>query len=267
MRLIINRAMALFFLFVLLFPFSAQAVNKTLEIEIKGDMAEVTLIKGKVDLVKKGAVKAQPLSLGDLVADGDRISTGKNSRLELKLPDNSLIRFDELTSFNLVTVKYDKKTKERDVNVSMVLGKIWAKVSKIFGRRARFRVSTRTAIAGVRGTVYRVNVNDDKSVVVKVYWGEVGVSSVPKPDAALQSQQIMKPDKVLGPYPVSGPHPVSMEEWTYIVKSMQQIIIRPDGTATKPFSFLADEDLNDWVRWNQELDNVSGVGDQGSVGQ
>ena len=106
----------------------------------------------------------------------------------------------------------------------------------------------------MRGTIYRVNVEEDNSVLVKVYWGEVGVSSAPKPDTASQPQQIMKPTKVLGPHPVAGPHPVSMEEWTYIVKSMQQIFIRPDGTPTKPMPFLASEDINDWVRWNQERD-------------
>jgi len=254
MRLIINRAMPLFFLFVLLFPFSAHAENKAVEIEIKGDMAEVTLLEGKVEVIKKGMIKSQPLTRGDYVAHGDRISTKKGSRIELKLPDNSLIRFDELTTFEIVSVEFDKKTKQRDINVSMVLGKTWANVSKMLGQKGRFAVSTKTAVAGVRGTVYRVNVEKDNSVLVKVYWGEVGVSSAPKPDTASQPQQIMKPTKVLGPYPVAGPHAVSMEEWTYIIKSMQQIIIRPDGTATKPMPFLASEDLNDWVRWNQERD-------------
>ncbi len=254
MRFIINRAMPLFFLFVILFPFSAQAENKAVEIEIKGDMAEVTLLEGKVEVIKKEIIKAQPLTLGDYVAHGDRISTKKGSRIELKLLDNSLIRFDEFTTFEIVSVEFDKKTKQRDINVSMVLGKTWANVSKLFGQRGRFAVSTKTAVAGVRGTVYRVNVAEDNTVLVKVYWGEVGVSSAPKPDTASQPQQIMKPTKVLGPHPVAGPHPVSMEEWTYIVKSMQQIIIRPDGTATKPMPFLAGEDINDWVRWNQERD-------------
>jgi len=254
MRLIINRAMPLFFLFVLLFPFSVRAENKAVEIEIKGDMAEVTLLEGKVEVIKKGMIKPQPLALGDYAAHGDRIGTKKSSRIELKLPDNSLIRFDELTTFEIVSVEFDKKTKQRDINVSMVLGKTWANVSKMLGQKGRFEVSTKTAVAGVRGTVYRVNVAEDNTVLVKVYWGEVGVSSAPKSDTASQSQQIMKPTRVLGPYPVAGPHAVSMEEWTYIIKSMQQIIIRPDGTATKPMPFLASEDLNDWVRWNQERD-------------
>jgi len=245
---------AILLLLLVFAPFSVQAENKAVEIEITGDMAEVTLLKGKADLVKKGVIKAQPLTLGDHVTNGDRISTKKSSRIELKLPDNSLIRFDELTTFEIVSVEFDKKTKQRDINVSMVLGKTWANVSKMFGQKGRFAVSTKTAIAGVRGTVYRVNVAEDDTVQVKVYWGEVGVSSAPKQDIASHFPQIVKPTKVLGPHPVAGPHAVSMEEWTYIVKSMQQIIIRPDGTATKPMPFLASEDLNDWVRWNQERD-------------
>lgn len=174
-------------------PYSAQAENKAVEIEIKGDTAKVTLLEGKAELIKKGMIKAQPLMLGDYIAHGDRISTKKGSRIELKLPDNSLIRFDEFTTFEIVCVEFDKKAKQRNINISMVLGKTWANVSKIFGQRGHFAVSTKTAVAGVRGTIYRVNVEEDNSVLVKVYWGEVGVSSAPRKEAAEGPAPVMKP--------------------------------------------------------------------------
>jgi len=49
-----------------------------------------------------------------------------------------------------------------------------------------------------------------------------------------------------------------MEEWTYIVKAMQQIVVNPDGSTTKPFRFSPEADLNDWVRWNRERDKQMG---------
>jgi hypothetical protein len=48
-----------------------------------------------------------------------------------------------------------------------------------------------------------------------------------------------------------------MEEWTYIVRAMQQIVVRPDGTAEKPVVFSVEADSNKWVRWNQERDAKS----------
>ena len=110
-----------------------------------------------------------------------------------------------------------------------------------------------TAIAGVHGTVYQSTVNSDKSAEVKVYDGEVAVSGVQPPTKAPAPG---KPQEVKGPHEIAGPKEVSMEEWTYILKALQQINIRPDGSATKPFRFSIEEDLNDWVRWNQQLDEA-----------
>ena len=53
--------------------------------------------------------------------------------------------------------------------------KAWAKVSKMVGSEARFEVKTENAVAGVRGTVFRVNVEEDAATVVKVYEGAVVV--------------------------------------------------------------------------------------------
>jgi hypothetical protein len=186
------------------------------------------------------------------------VQTDKQSRVELKLPDGSYVRYDEDTTFDLTSAAFDVKKKRRNISVSMVFGKTWAKVARLLGRGGRFAIATPTAVAGVRGTVYRLNLNKDNSVSVKVYWGEVVVNSQKKASETAQPGKMTTPTPVAGPHPVPGPHPVTMEEWTYIVKSLQQIDIRPDGTVTKPFRFDIKKDLNDWVRWNQQRDEMIG---------
>jgi hypothetical protein len=239
-------------------PNPANARNETVSVDLKGGKAKVTLLKGSASVIKRGMVKAQPLATDDLLSGGDRITTGKKSRIELHMPDGSFLRFDEETTFELRSIAFEKKRKRRKINISMILGKTWAKVSRFFGVKGRFEIATRTAVAGVRGTVYRVNVARDNSVTVKVYWGEVVVNNAMKAAAGEQPVQLTTPTKVAGPHPVPGPHPVSMEEWTYIVKALHQINIQPDGTVTKPFRFSIKDDLNEWVIWNQQRDEELG---------
>ncbi|MCD4787623.1 MAG: FecR family protein [Desulfobacterales bacterium] len=255
MKFCINRAIFFIALLLVLLPYPVQAEHEALSVEIERGKAEVTLLEGKAFLEKKDTAKAQDICKGDYLVSGDRVSTDKESRIELKLPDESFIRFDEETTFELVSVDFNEKTNNRNINVNMVLGKTWANVSKFLGEKGRFAVSTRTAVAGVRGTVYRMNVNKDNSVVVKVYWGEIDIRAPSKVSYVEPAEKVMKPSTIAGPHPVPGPRPVSMEEWTYIVRALQQIVIRPDGTALKPEGFdLAKDDLVEWVRWNKRLD-------------
>jgi hypothetical protein len=239
-------------LLVFLIPSIAGAENIMSTVEVKSGQAEVTFLEGRATLIKKGI----SLTQGDILTPGDRVRTGKDSKIEVKLPEGSFIRFGEQTTFELQAASFDQEKTFRDIKVSLVLGKIWSKISKLFGGRGRFEVLTRTAVSGVRGTVYRLNVNPDNSVMIKVYGGEVVVNSLNRANATSQPGKITQPTKIAAPHPVPGPHPVSMEEWTYIVKALQQINIRPDGTATKPFRFSIKDDLNDWVRWNQERDKA-----------
>lgn len=216
--------------------------------------AKVTFLQGKAQLLGKGTQKSKSLKINDILMQGDEIETGADTRIEIRLPDESYIRFGEKTSFILDASSLNRKQKIRDISVRILLGKVWAKASKLFSGRGRFAISTRTAVAGVRGTVYRMSVNEDSSAVIKVYYGEVLVSSKEKSDKQEGPQKAEGPKPIAGPHPIPGPHAVSQEEWTHIVSSMQQIIIKPDGTASKPFRFSPEADEDAWVQWNKKRD-------------
>ncbi|MFC1856929.1 FecR domain-containing protein [Thermodesulfobacteriota bacterium] len=248
---IIKKVFPVAILFLILGAYPLLAQKDTVKIKMTGGKAVVSLLEGSASLLKKGMTKPQALSKGDFLTQGDRITIDVKSRLEVEMPDGSFVRFDEKTTFLLESIAYDKKTAKKDINVNMLLGKTWAHVPKFSGSKGRFAITTKTSVAGVRGTDFRMNVNQDYSAVLKVYEGEVAVSQRKDIDMAKAPVKLEEPTRVAGPQPVAGPHPVSMEKWTYIVRSLQQINIRPDGTAAKPFRFDIEKDLNDWVRWNQ----------------
>lgn len=230
------------------------AKQDTVSVAMAKGNARVTLLTGKAYLNREGGPKSKPLKTNDVVLQGDTIQTGKNSRIEILLPDSSYIRFGENTKFLLEAASLNQKDRTRDISVRMLLGKVWAKASKLFSGRGRFAISTRTAVAGVRGTVYRMNVSEDSSAVVKVYYGEVLVSSKEQAEKQKGPQSTAGPKPVAGPHPIPGPHAVSLKEWTHIVSSMQQILIKPDGTASKPFRFSPEADEDEWVLWNKKRD-------------
>ncbi len=243
------------FFLVILASNWTDAKENTVKIGVNSGNAKITLLEGRAHRIKTGQQESKPLSENDLLSQGDLIYTEKNSKIEIRLPDNSYLRFGELTRLKLEAASLDEKNRKRYIWVKMLFGKVWAKVSKLFSGRGRFAISTRTAVAGVRGTVYRMNVNKDNSAEVKVYYGEVLVSSLSESKKKADAiQKLEKPKAVSGPKPIPGPRAVTGKEWTHIVRSMQQIIIKPDGTATKPFRFSALADENEWVRWNRERD-------------
>lgn len=208
--------------------------------------AYVSYLEGSAFKSKNGK-DWKPLSKGDSLSVGDSVKTGTKSRLELTLPDGSKVRFSENTNFKVEASLF--KDEARSFGVKMFLGKVWAKASKA-KKDSRFEVKTANAVAGVKGTTYRIDVQEDTSSLVRVYDGEVVVGSLP---IGIEGQG-RKPKYVPGPTEVPGPHEVTREEWSYIVKSWQQITISPKGIASKPVSFTQEEDRDEWVAWNQEMD-------------
>jgi ferric-dicitrate binding protein FerR (iron transport regulator) len=242
-------------LFLLFFCVQDVSARKPVTVTVKKGDARVTFIDGSAEIMIAGTTIWDALKIGNHLADGDHIRTGPASRMEIVLPDDSILRFADNTRFRIKKLDVCSEEQKRDVKIDVVLGKTWANVSKSLGITSNFELSSDNAVAGVRGTIYRMNVYDDKSALVRVYDGKVAVSGGGTSKAEKGQQQIYtKPHKVEGPKPIPGPVKVTMQEWVYIIKSMQQIRIRADGVAEKPSDFTEKEDRNDWVDWNKERD-------------
>lgn len=233
--------------------FSTYAYAKPpVQVKVAGGNAKVTVVEGSATVLCPGQKDVKRIKINDLLKPGCEISTGDRSRMEITLPDKSIVRFADNTRFSIIQAQATEAGK-RDVKIFMKVGKIWSNVRKALGGKGGFEVSCENAVAGVRGTIYRMDVENDKSALVKVYDGEVAVAAAAA--AKEQKSSVAGPPKpVSGPTTVAGPRPVSMEEWVYIVKSMQQIRIRSNGTAEEPKDFKEEEDRDAWVDWNKARD-------------
>jgi hypothetical protein len=254
MEMLMKKSMQIVLSLLVLCIFSTYAYAKPpIAIKITKGEAKVTTLEGRARAVYPDQKGIKNLKVNDLLKPGCEVTTGDRSRLEVLLPDNSIIRFADNTSFKILQADA-VNAESRNVKIFMTVGKIWSNVRKSIGGKGGFEVSCENAVAGVRGTIYRMNVEDDKSALVKVYDGEVAVAS-----AAAKKEGNAPvngpPTPVAGPTTVAGPKPVSMEQWVYIVKSMQQIRIKSDGNAEEPKDFTEAEDRDAWVDWNKERDN------------
>ncbi|MBU0566441.1 FecR family protein, partial [bacterium] len=100
--------------------------------------------------VKENGRDWQPARLNMEIKTGDEIKTGADSKAEIKI-GNDLIKIDGNTHF--VVAELAKKSL-----FEVALGKAWFRVKKIRGNT--IEVKTPTAVVGVRGTIFSIEVRD-----------------------------------------------------------------------------------------------------------
>jgi hypothetical protein len=228
----------------------ASAADKPAGIE-----AAVTMTEGTALVITEGAPAGLPLKKGDKLKSGQEIRVGSNSRIEIRFPDGTVMRLSEKSRLVMDEVLYDRKTENKNIKVNLAIGKLWANVKKLVTPDSSVEVRTSNAVAGVRGTVYRVNVEEDKSALVRVYDGTVYVANPPKGESGKPPGEVSAPVPVPGPHEVPPPYQeVTMEEWLVIVQSFQQVTISPQGVASQAQDFDPEADADDWVKWNQKRD-------------
>ncbi|HXG46568.1 MAG TPA: FecR domain-containing protein [Methylomirabilota bacterium] len=133
-----------------------------------GDVPASTLLafEGQVEVRPAGAAVWSPATTNQALRGGDRVRTGRRSRVTLRLSDLSVTRVGELTSFEIRPPPAPDKKPLLDV----LQGWLY-----FFNRERPREVEFRTpqASGAVRGTEFHIFVGDDGQTVVTVLDGEV----------------------------------------------------------------------------------------------
>jgi hypothetical protein len=207
--------------------------------------AEVSLVDGKASRTSlKGAKEA--IKPGLPLVEGDTVETDAQARLEIKFADQSLLRLGPSARLQLTAAHFGGGPSQRKMTAKLFFGNAWAKVTSVVGGDQKFAIETENAVAGVRGTTFRVDARQDHSVLVRVYAGAVAVA---KPVPIYATGRPGERQEV------NGPEEVSRDQWEKLVGKQMQILVTADGRPGEPERFADDVDKSDaWAKWNEARD-------------
>jgi FecR-like protein len=120
-------------------------------------VGKVTLLKGSAQRTPKSGGPVQALKEGAEIELGDTLSVGPGANMKITLNDESLLLVGSDSVMKIEEAKFEG-LERRAFSARLTVGKLWAKVTKaVSGSEAKFEVTTDRAVAGVRGTVFRVD--------------------------------------------------------------------------------------------------------------
>jgi len=208
----------------------------------------VTVVQGQVNK-RLTTGKWHGLRQKSKVETGERVRTYEKSLAEISLHSSQKIRLgpDTTIDFTHVFEEGEKKVSELD----LMDGDMWAEVDELEGDSS-FQVNSSLAHATVRGTIFSLHADGDKSTL-NVYRGSVAVVGQQAVGGGAGGWAWKQPGSDAGPREVAGPKEISMHAWLQVVKTMQQIVVSRDGSWQ-----VRDIDPNEdftarWMQWNKKI--------------
>ncbi len=124
------------------------------------------------------------LNVGSRITEGMRINTEANSFLTIALVDESRVSLPSNSSVLITKLRKSQYTASPRTEVKLLRGRVVSRVSPLDVNKGRFEVHTPLSVAGVRGTHFRVSINNQK-VTTEVLDGRVAVGSPQAPESRM----------------------------------------------------------------------------------
>ena len=216
------------------------------------------MVRAASDTAWHAAKLRQPLEKGNW------LRTGKECRAEILLKDGSVIRVGEETEYQLTELTGEQG------DFKLVKGKIWANIKKLGTKRDRFNIHAPTAVAAIRAfppmeaaeqdseAVYEVVVNEDQSVQITVYQGQVEVAPPTRPSKETVERSRERTDRSTE-RAWGSPQQVDRATWNRLVdeillRERQRMLVKADGSTEQ--DSISEKAEDEWLQWNRERDRV-----------
>src|SRR5262249_30120588 len=121
-----------------------------------GAVGTATVVEGPAFRTPKGGAE-QPLAQGAEVELEDTLRTGAGGGVKLTLTDQSVVVLGPDSELAIERAEFAAQERSK-ISLKLLVGGVWAKVKKLIaGSDSNFEVSAARAVAGVRGTIFRVD--------------------------------------------------------------------------------------------------------------
>jgi hypothetical protein len=112
------------------------------------------------------------------IYEKDTIKTGENSKVDIFFVDETNVSIGPETTIKIEKLVCSPAQNHREGKMNVVMGKARFNVGKLFSKDSSFEVRTPTAVAGVKGTSFIVNVTSEQLTQLMGLSGVVIVTSI-----------------------------------------------------------------------------------------
>ena len=177
--------------------------------------AKIEDLTGDVKVTKSGGEKSFIAFKGMSLAQGDTITTGRNSTVNLFIDEDKEVKIAENTKLYMSQLSGSIVSDTQKTGMKLWFGKIYANVKKKLNIRSKFEIKTPTTVAGIRGTQFYVGQEDGKTDLAVLEGTIIATTYIPS-----QEQ------------PSGTPQPV--QEIETIINANEQVTIDPEVLAQQP---------------------------------
>ncbi len=144
--------------------------------------ATITFIYGDVQ-VRHGTAGWQAAKLQGVLNPGDAIKTAASARAEMSIGQGGYVRIDDNSHLLITHLRENGLT-----SFKTLVGGVWVTIEKALAGNNKFEVQMPSALASVRGTVFRCKVDEAGDSETFVYDGSVAVTAGGKTDNVAASR-------------------------------------------------------------------------------